>query len=304
MIKSITVTNYLGDSIKLDLLRPEKSGFVVESIEGLGPGNANINTTELATYDGSLYNSSRLPSRNIILKLKFLWKSTIEEVRQLSYKYFPIKKKITLLIEADNRICEIDGYVETNEPDIFSDQEGTSISIICPNPFFYSAGDGKINTTVFSGIEPLFEFPFSNESLDESLIELASIKNQTEGTVLYLGDADIGVTITIHALGEASNITIYNVSTRETMVIDTEKIAAITGSGIVEGDDIIICTVKGSKSISLLRAGKTYNILNSLNKDADWFQLIKGDNIFTYTADTGVTNLQFKIENRVLYEGV
>lgn len=45
MIKSITVTNYLGDSIKLELARPEESGFVVKSVTGLGPGSANINTT-------------------------------------------------------------------------------------------------------------------------------------------------------------------------------------------------------------------------------------------------------------------
>ena len=91
MIKSITVTNYLGDSIKLDLARPEESGFVVTSITGLGSGKANINMTEIATNDGSLYNSSRLPSRNIVISLKYLWQSTIEDVRQLSYKFFPNK---------------------------------------------------------------------------------------------------------------------------------------------------------------------------------------------------------------------
>lgn len=50
--------------------------------------------------------------------------------------------------------------------------------------------------------------------------------------------------------------------------------------------------------------GKTTNILNCLDKNADWFQLAKGDNIFAYTAEYGSTNLQFKIENRIVYEGV
>ena len=44
--------------------------------------------------------------------------------------------------------------------------------------------------------------------------------------------------------------------------------------------------------------------LNCLDKNADWFQLAKGDNIFAYTAEYGSTNLQFKIENRIVYEGV
>ena len=136
MIRAITVTNYLGDSIKLDLARPEQSGFVVTSVTGLGSGKANINMTEVATNDGGLFNSSRLPSRNIVISLKYLWHDSIEDVRQLSYKYFPIKKKLTLLIETDNRQAEIDGYTETNEPTIFSKDEGSDISIVCPNPFF------------------------------------------------------------------------------------------------------------------------------------------------------------------------
>lgn len=304
MIKSITVTNYLGDSIKLDLARPEESGFVVQSIKGFGPGEANINTTEVSTNDGSLFNSSRLPSRNIVIGLKFLWKKSVEDVRQLSYKYFPIKKKLTLFIETDNRQAEIDGYVESNDPNIFSRDEGSDISIICPNPFFYSAGKNGTNTTVFYGIEPMFEFPFSNESLFECLLEMGAIQNQTEKVIAYDGDSEVGVTITIHAVGEANKIAIYNTGTREIMRIDTDKLAVFTGSGIIAGDDIIICTVKGNKSISLQREGKLINILNCLEKNADWFQLTKGDNIFAYTTETGSSNLQFKIENRIVYEGV
>ena len=304
MIKSITVTNYLGDSIKLDLARPEESGFVVTSVTGLGSGKANINMTEVATNDGGLFNSSRLPSRNIVISLKYLWHDSIEDVRQLSYKYFPIKKKLTLLIETDNRQAEIDGYTETNEPTIFSKDEGSDISIVCPNPFFYSAGKDGINTTIFYGVEPLFEFPFSNESLYECLLEMGRIQNQTEKTIVYSGDAEIGVTIAIHAIGEARNITIYNTGTREIMRIDTDKLKAFTGSGIIPGDEIVICTVKGQKSITLLRNGKTTNILNCLDKNADWFQLAKGDNIFAYTVEEGRANLQFRIENRIVYEGV
>lgn len=304
MIKSITVTNYLGESLVLNLARPEESGFVVKSVTGLGPGTANINTTEVSTNDGGLYNSSRLSTRNIVITLGFLWKDSIEDVRQKSYKYFPIKKKLTLLIETDNRHAEIEGYVETNDPNIFSKEEGADISIICPNPFFYSSGADGSNTTVFYGIDPMFEFPFGNESLYDALLEMGSIQNQHEKVITYNGDAEIGVTITIHAIGEASNITIYNTGTREIMKIDTEKLSALTGSGIIAGDDIVICTVKGNKSIKLLRAGKTTNILNCLDKNADWFQLAKGDNIFAYTAQSGSSNLQFKIDNRVIYEGV
>ena len=304
MIKSVTITNHLDESIKLDLFNPEESGFIIKSIEGLGPVKANINFKELATNDGAIDNSARLSSRNIVMSLQFMESPTIEETRLKSYKYFPIKRNIKFLIETDNRICETIGRVETNVPTIFSNAEGCQISILCSNPYFYSAGENGTNQTIFYGTEPLFEFPFSNESLTEDLIEFGSIENRTEGTIYYDGDAEIGITIQIHAVGEAEGLVIYNTKTREIMRINDDKLKSLMGSGIQAGDEITITTSRGEKGIYMLRSGVTTNILNSLEKPIKWFQLSKGDNTFAYTASSGLTNLQFRIENKVIYEGV
>ena len=282
MIHSFAITNYLGDRIKLDLREPEVSGFLIKSVTGLGPVKATVNTTEVVTNDGSMFNSARLSQRNIVFQIVFVdtvYGETIEDVRT-------------------------NGYVESNEPNIFSSQEGTSISIICPDPFFYSACEDGNNVTDFYSIDPMFEFPFSNESLTEPLLVFGEIQIKTEGVITYYGDAEIGVTIYIHANGPASNIDIYNTETREVMKIDTVKLQKLTGKGIVASDDIVINTSKGDKSITLIREGVSYNILNCLDKNTDWFTLAKGDNIFAFTADSGVTNLQFRIENKVIYEGV
>ena len=307
MIYSIVVTNYLGDRIKLELGKPDVSGFLIKSITGLGPAKANVNTTEVSTNDGSLFNSARLSQRNIVLDMVFIntvYGESIEDLRQKSYKYFPLKKSVELTIETDNRYVKTTGYVESNEPNIFSSQEGTQISIICPDPYFYSAGEDGNNVTDFYSIDPMFEFPFSNESLDEPLLVFGEIQIKTEGVITYHGDSEIGVMIYIHAIGPATNINIYNTETREVMRINTEKISSLTGKGIVASDDIVINTAKGEKSITLIREGVSYNILNCLDKNTDWFTLAKGDNIFAFTADSGVTNLQFRVENKVIYEGV
>jgi hypothetical protein len=536
MIKSITVTNYLGDSIKLDLARPELSGFAVMSVTGLGPGKATINTSEISTTDGGMFNSARLPVRNIVISLKYLWRNSIEDSRQRSYKYFPIKKKVTLLIETDNRIVETSGYVETNDPTIFSKDEGSDISIICTDPFFYSAGDDGVTITEFDGVEPLFEFPFSNESVDENqstklttptiylddgtgesstetssnsehlvrerltlptdysgsveiesnpsgvyygthnlialpglaqgtftkgeltitvegshfklsgcagengyfdfvtgefirndtviryplsmgtyrlaisgsgtnagtitlrgpgganytnhayvtkakqaalfsatgagsyapslyflasetldyegnlilvrgstsgyddedsaitkivgtgaytvdgyvwspspddaviyhytpdtewdkLLEMSSVLTVAERSIIYNGDSETGVAITLHATGDVSNIALVNrnADTSGTMRINVD---------LVEGDDIVISTVRGNKYVRLIRDGVATNILNRLGKNINWFELVRGENIFTYTAESGLANLSVTIENRIVYEGV
>lgn len=307
MIYSFAVTNYLGDRIKLELGRPEVSGFLIKSVTGLGPVKANVNTTEVVTNDGSMFNSARLSQRNIVFQLAFvntIYGETIEDVRQKTYKYFPAKKSIEILIETDNRYVKIKGYVESNETVIFSSQEGTQISVICPDPYFYSAGENGNNVTDFYTIDSMFEFPFSNESFTDPLLVLGEIQIKTEGVITYHGDSEIGVVIYIHATGKATNINIYNTETREVMSINTDRLEQLTGKGLVASDDIVINTGKGEKSITLVREGTSYNILNCLDKNTDWFSLSKGDNIFAFTAETGVTNLQFRIENQVIYEGV
>jgi hypothetical protein len=307
MIYSFAITNYLGDRVKLELGKPEVSGFLIKSVTGLGPVKANVNTTEVVTNDGSMFNSARLSQRNIVFQLAFVetvYGETIEDIRQKSYKYFPAKKSVEIVIETDNRYVKIKGYVESNEPDIFSSQEGTQISIICPDPYFYSAGEDGNNVTDFYTIDPMFEFPFSNESLTDPLLIFGEIQIKTEGVITYHGDSEIGVVIYIHAIGPATNINIYNTETREVMMINTTKLEKLTGKGLVASDDIVINTTKGEKSITLVREGASYNILNCLDKNTDWFTLSKGDNIFAFTAETGVTNLQFRIENQVIYEGV
>lgn len=305
MIKRVRVTNYLNEHIDVILDDPEpEHGLIIKSMSGLGPPKAAVSMTDLATMDGSMFNSARAEKRNITLNFLFTFTPTIEDTRQLTYKYFPIKKPVTLLIETDNRIMETTGIVESNEPDIFSKEESNNISILCEDPFFYSAGENGTNTTVFYGIEPLFEFVFSNESVTQPLLEFGSIENETEKTVYYNGDSEVGIAIDIYAMGDAGDISIYNTGTREFMKISNDKISSITGSGIIAGDRITISTVRGNKGITLLRNGIYTNILNALDRDSDWLQLAKGTNVFAYTSTQGALDLQFKITNRILYEGV
>ena len=304
MIKSITITNHVNESYEITLTRPDLSGFLISRIDGLGPPKAEIGMIDLATNDGGRYNSAKVTPRNITMDIIFHDNEaglSIEELRQKSYKYFPIKKEIKFLIETDERVCETYGYVESNEPVIFAERAGTSISIICPDPYFYSVNN---QNTVFSGTQSLFEFPFSNDSLDFNLIDFGEIISIPEQTVYYSGDVDVGVIIYIHAIGQADGLTIHNITTSGIIKIDTVKLIALTGSTIIAGDDITISTVKGEKYVTLLRDGEYINILNCLDKDVDWLQLSKGDNLLLYTAEFGALNLQFRVENRVAYEGV
>lgn len=310
MIKRVSVTNPKGEVLDMELGNPEKSGFAIINIEGLGPPQADINGQELATADGMLYSSARAQTRNILLHL-LMWprdsrskygRLSTEECRHLTYRYFPLKKRVRITIETDARTSFCEGYVESNEPEIFSNQEMTTISIICPDPYFYVNGDSQ---TIFSGIRPNFEFPFSNESLTEPMLEFGQIWIDRHAIIEYRGSVDTGVLITIHSLsGPAEGIKLYNVDTQEQMIIDTSKIAKISGEAFGEKDDIVISTVKKDRYCKLLRKGVYTNIIGALSMDSDWFQISSGANGFAFTADKGADNLSVTFGYKDAYVGV
>ena len=263
--------------------------------------SSDISLTERAGLDGSIFNSARGLYRNVIIKLKFLENPDVATNRRKTYKYFPLKRMIRIDVVAGNREAYVYGYVESNEPNIFSNDSGCTVSILCPESYLY---DVDKSITVFSSVTSLFEFPFSNESLVSPLIELSELIIETEKTVIYEGEASIGILLHIHATGSASGIVITNSQTLETLSIDSTKLIATVGSDITTGDDFYISTVNGNKYAKLIRGSTEYNILNCLGENPTWFQLEKGDNIFVYTATSGLANLEFDIVNNVAYEGI
>lgn len=326
MIQKLTIVNYLKEALEIPLFQSlNETGLLIKNITGLGPPKADINTTEVITNDGSIFNTARTHQRNIVLTFKYLATKTssIEQARLSTYRYFPIKKKVTLIFETDHRSAEISGYVESNEATIFSKESGCVISIICPEPFLYLYGSGGIQVHVFYGVNKNFEFPFENDSdipqfttnpsmydkvtssyMYKPRLEFGLVQELREQNIFYEGDSDVGMTIIMHALGEVGDVIIYNTHTREKMQLYEEKLAKLTGSGIIKGDDIIIRTSKGEKGIELYREGETINIINALDRGTNWLRLTKGDNFIAYSTTRGGQNLEFRIENRVIYEGV
>ncbi len=301
MIQSIKITNPLDESLELILSEPEKSGFIIRSVEGLGPVKADVHMTELATLDGSIDNSARLGTRNIVFSLLFLGTPTIEDTRLKSYRYWPIKQNVKIEITTDNRKCYTIGRVESNIPNIFDKDEGCQISVLCPNSYFMASEETSIN---FYAQDPAFEFPFENNSLTAKMIEFGHIIKNMNYSILYTGDAETGFIMEIHSLGPVTGLGIYRFDSSEKMVISDTKLRNITGSTIGSGDTIYINTNKGSKSVHLLKNGIYYNILNAIEAPISWFQIKRGDNGFNISTETGSEYLQYRVDYNVLYEGV
>lgn len=304
MIKKIYVTNYLNETLEVELANPYKTGFVITSIEGLGPPKATISTLATSYKDGTTFSKSKAEQRNIVLGIKFdnsRISDSIEDIRQKTYRVFPIKRKLKFKIETTNKTVFTEGYVESNTPAIFDREEGTSISILCPDSFFYSE---EIEKTFFNSTKPLFEFPFSNESLTEKQLIFSEQQQLSDNYIKYSGDEEVGIEMLINITGDVTNISVINNLTREIMRINSGRFAQVVGSGIADKDLIIINTTIDNRGITLIREGISYNILNSLDRYTDWIRLSEGYNVFSIYADSGIENIQAEIRNRIRYEGV
>lgn len=329
MLRRVLVQNKRGESMTMDLFHPELTGMNITSIDGLGPNSATINTTEIATTDGSMYNSARVPERNIVFHISAYWPNSLndtdpETIRHRTYQYWPIKQWVRMYFVADERVLWIEGYVESNEPDIFNRYESFVISVICPDPWFKSGLEDIGNGTYqFSGVESAFEWPVygaedgdyryegewenpvtTRTGHDQNTI-FGNIKRESAGIISYYADADVGVIITIKARASVSVTSSSGALTPQSdddfslvpmgeasgvlkiynELTDQVMSIDLDKIGLLSGDEITIDTRVGHKGIRLLRDGKSTNILNALGKDAVWLQLAKGDNAITFYSD-------------------
>lgn len=309
MIKSMSVTNSKGETLDISLADPWTSGFAVSQITGLGPVKADISTTSYATRDGSVYNSSRIDNRNIVISFIFVSRGgdSIETIRQRTYNFFSVKSRITLKFVTDNRECSIDGYVESNEPDIFSKYEGTQISVICPDPYFYdSSTTQKVS---FIGTVGAFHFPFRNEGTDKKTIIMGKVTRRLTKAFVYDGEGRSGASIILDFLGTVGGrITVKNVTTGQKMIIDT----ALFGNGytLKAGDRIQISTYPGNKYVRLGKsvngaAPSSYlNILNCMAAGSEWIEVVHGENVFDISADAGQEQIDVSVKTIIKYEGL
>lgn len=308
MFQSMTVTNARGDTLDLPIRNPMATGYNVVAIDGLGPVDAVLQTSNTVTTDGVIFNGARKDEREIVINLAYYPESgkNIEDLRHGTYKYFPEKEEVTLVFHADTRSVRTTGIVESNDVSIFSEKEGSSIVIKCPDSWFRI--DNELNrVTSFSNVEPVFEFPFNwanNPVGEPKPLWFGAIKNMHSKNIVYDGESEVGVIIRMSFDAPVRNIRIYNEEAGQEIDVFTDKVKLIIADGIKPGDELVICTIPKRKSVEIIRDGISYNILNAINRDVRFITLHKGANTIVYSADSGVDNIRMSIENETLYTGV
>lgn len=284
----LCVENALGE---LYDLTNRKNEYRILSVQGLTVPKIKVNTKEFAGSDGSVYNSSKVSERNIVINI--LLRGDIEVSRQRLYRIFLIKRELTIYFRNKRRSLKIKGYPESIDGDLFVQQEQIQISIICPEPYFEAEYPVE---SELSEIVNGFQFPFS---IKKSGIPISELYDHPLVVLNNPGDVACGAVIEIEFLEYCRVPKITNLITGEFFKLN----------GIFEqGDKVTICTIPRRFYVKWYYSftKETTSVLDKLTDDSTWFEIVPGKNIFKYENADGNkgynVNLRFKINP--LYGGV
>jgi hypothetical protein len=181
---TLIAQNKYGQQIELT----DNEAYTITSIVGLDPPDATINTSRNANADGSVFNSSYINDRQIIITMAINYPA--EENRINLYTYFKTKMPITLYFANETRDVYINGYVQDFSCDFFAKKQVAQITIDCPKPFFMSVEDENIT---LSQVVNMFEFPFAIE-LGKNLLEVTATSRTNNG-ITYTVNEDGSITV-------------------------------------------------------------------------------------------------------------
>lgn len=256
MITKVEVRNSQGDMLPL-LLNSQASGFLVEEIGGLGPVKATIVSSTFAGVDGESYQSSRREGRDVSLKINLKPDSvgtSVFDLRQKLYRFFMTKKWVSLRFFMTSTLyVDIEGRVESADPDIFTKEPKFNVSVRCGKPDF---------------IDP------NPVSIDGHTTSLPMAE-----TFEYFGSVETGMLFTLRPDRTINEFAIYNTPT------DGQLRTLEFSTPLQAGDVLQISTVKGSKGAILTRGNTVSSVLFGVSPESNWVEMFEGDNLFRVYAE-------------------
>ena len=302
MIKSVTVTNRAGKKTVMELGESDTSGFLILNISGLGAGTMDIRRGDLANLPGSMYNSSRKPERNIVIDVKVIWSTTVEEARHRLEECFPLGEKVRLDFATGERQSYIEGYVEANEPVIF--ERGSSngggidaqLSIICTDPAFKDIDSASQVTT---NVEAAFWFPFPHDedyNPDYSnpfryQMPMSYLHRQTKVTITSNNTAPQGCEFQLYLFSDCTDVRIISSRTGGKVHVKC------TDDPLQNGDMLYINTNPGERGIYRYRDSVYENFVKYLSNDSSFDDVLmaKGVNQYRVLLDNNADNTAFNL---------
>lgn len=266
MLTNLEVYSALSSAPDLPLVLgagEDEDPIHIREITGLGPVKADVSTSPYGSLDGEFYTGSNLGKRNIVITVGFNpdWvEHTVASLRDKLYGYFMTKQPVTLRFFRDTGpTVEINGVVESCEPNIFTQDPEVQISVICPLPDFVAVPQSQVSGMASDNPDSV-DFTVVGNVPTSVLLEVTA----AAGAPTY--DGLINLELKTLAPG-AKNF-------------------KVTGT-VAPGITTTIDSTRGGKKAEVDYGTEKTNILNSMTADSVWPALAPGTNKVRVLLDAG-----------------
>jgi hypothetical protein len=250
MLHKVDVVTRRGTTLSLDVFEND-SGYQV-MVEGLDPVKAEFSSSPYVGMDGEDFQSARLGSRQIKLHFDLVpdfVTETFATLRRKLYDYLMPKSTVKLRFYLDTGLyLDIDGVVESHSSPMIKEDPEVEVILICFQPDLVDP-----NMVTFNG----------------STVSTSTITN-----INYPGSVDVGVVLTMHVNRNLAGFTMYN-------SIEEGTLSQLDFSyPLVNGDQLVISSLRGSKGITLTRSGVSSSLLYGRSAQSTWIEFSRGINQF------------------------
>lgn len=264
MLQSLSVTGGRADYTFL-MSASESSGALILDIAGIAEISQEVVVEK--TNNNPVITNVNTQARNIVLTLR-ITAADVEGKRRYLRGVFPVGKEILLTFVTDHNTQKIYGTVESFDNPIFMEESTLTVSIMCPNPNFFS------------------------DTVTESFTNT--------GIIDYQGENPAGMFVTLGGLhNQTADFIFGNATNSESIGFNLDQIEAIVGE-LQETDTIIISTGTTKKCV-LMRNGQEINIFSAVKIPFKWVTLEPGENELVVTPVVGTT---ISVSYNKAYEGL
>lgn len=279
-MEEVIITNQSGESITLGNQAP----YFLETIDGVGEVDVNIESQKGPRQDGSTYIDNTLGNRAITIQGMIVTKDDPAEVKEARRKmqrvFNPKLGEVVITYQGK----EIKGIVETTP--IFPSGQGNKgiyyqrylIHLLCHQPFWLDTySESREMSYITGGLKFKLSLPttFSYRGFRRKAIN----------------EGDVATPVEIEFTGPAINPTVSNLTTGEMMRVNR----------LLDADDVLeISTAFGDKYVKI----NGQNAFHYIDLDSTFWQLQPGDNILSYTSNNDSINTKVIVRWKNRYVGL
>jgi len=273
VLTKVDIVTRRGTTLSLDVFE-NSSGYQLADVDGLDPVKAELSSSPYVGMDGEDFQSARLGFRQIKLILDLepdFVTDTFATLRRNLYAYLMPKSTVKLRLHLDTGLyVDIDGVVEDHSSPMFKEDPQVTVTLICFQPDLIDP-----NMVTFPG---------------------STVSTSVNTAINYPGTVDIGVVVTMNVNRNLAGFTIYN-------SVEAGVLSQMDFSyPLINGDQLVVSSLKGAKGITLIRAGVSSSLLYGRSAQSKWIEFSEGINQFRVYAPGDP--VPFVLEYMVRYGGL